>query len=157
MGTRSKLLILATFYLLLNLTSTLGVRALAGQVQVAQQVGRQLMRVVGNVPAFHGAPGQLQQRGRVIGHLLDEAHHQRVAAETELLQVHQAEDLPGKVSQQVVVETQRSQRVEPGGRKVRGRSGQRSQSRAECTLRKSLPYLVSCGGTLWMRLSHRTR
>lgn len=97
----------------MHLTCTLGIGALAGQVQVAQQVGRQLVRAVGNVAALHGASGQLQQRGRVVGHLLDEAHHQRVAAEAELLQVHQAEDLPRQVRQQVVVETQGSQRVEP--------------------------------------------
>lgn len=63
------------------------------------------MRVVGNISAFNGTPRQLQQGGGVIGHLLDKAHHQRVAAETELLQVYQAEDLSWQVGQQVVVET----------------------------------------------------
>lgn len=110
-----------------HLTGTLGVGTLAGQVQVAQQVGGQLVRVVGNVTALDGAAGQLQQRGRVVGHLLDEAHHQRVAAQAELLQVHQAEDLPRQVSQQVVVETQRPQRVEP----VTGQREERQGHRRE--------------------------
>lgn len=87
------------------LTGTLGVGALAGQVKVAQQVWRQVAGVVGNISALNGTSCQLQQWRGVVGHLLDKAHHQRVATETELLQVHQAEDLPRQVSEQVVVET----------------------------------------------------
>lgn len=95
-----------------SLTCTLGVRTLAGQVQVAQQIWGQVTREVGDIPALYGSSCQLQQRGGVVGHLFDEAHHQRVASEAELLQMDQTQDLPRQVSEQVVVETQRSQRVE---------------------------------------------
>lgn len=88
-----------------SLTSTLGVWTLAGQVQVAHQVQGQVGRGVGNISALNGSSRQLQQRGRVVDHLLDEAHHQWVSSQTELLQVHQAEDLSRQISQQVVVET----------------------------------------------------
>ena len=71
------------------------------------------MGVVGDVSAFNGTACQLQQRWGVIGHLLDKAHHQRVAAKTELMQVDKAEDLPGQVGQQVVMETQGTQRMKP--------------------------------------------
>lgn len=37
-----------------NLTSALGVGALAGQVQVAQQVCREVRGIVGNISAFNG-------------------------------------------------------------------------------------------------------
>jgi len=90
----------------MHLTSTLGVGALAGQVQVVQQVRGQVRGRVRHIAALDRAARQLQQGRGVIGHLLDEAHHQRVAAETELLQVHQAEDLARQVGQQVVVQAE---------------------------------------------------
>lgn len=88
-----------------GLTGTFGVWALAGKVKVAQQVWGQVFGVVGNISALNGAPCQLEQRRRVIGHLFDKAHHQWVTAETELMQVHQAEDFSRQVGEQVVVKT----------------------------------------------------
>lgn len=98
------------------------------------------MRVIGNISAFNGTPRQLQQRRGVIGHLLDKAHHQRVATKTELLQVHQAEDLSWQVGQQVVVETQRPQRVEPGSQTTRGTSGQCHQPSHHGNAHLSVPH-----------------
>lgn len=82
------------------------------------QVSRQVIGEVGQVAGLDGPSGQLQQGGGVVSHVLDEADHQGVAAETELLQAHQAEDLPGQVGQQVVMETEGTQGVEPEGREM---------------------------------------
>lgn len=54
---------------------------------------------------------ELHQRRRVVGHVLDEAHHQRVSTQTELLQMDEAEDLTREEGQQVIVETERKQGV----------------------------------------------
>lgn len=69
---------------------------------------------VWEVLAFDGSASQLQQRWGVVGHVLDEAYDQRIASETELLKLHQAQDLSRKIRQQVIMQTERAQGMEPG-------------------------------------------
>lgn len=70
---------------LLPLTCTFGIGTLAGRVQVAAQVGREVPRKVRKVPGFNGPSCKLEQGRGIVGHVLDEAHYQRVSTQTELL------------------------------------------------------------------------
>lgn len=67
---------------------------------------------------FDGSTGQLHQGWRVVGHILDEAHNQRVATETELLQMNEAEDLAREEGQQVVMKTEGKQGVQSERKKT---------------------------------------
>lgn len=83
------------------------------------QIGRQVVRKVQEVVRFDRATGQLQQGRRIVGHVLDEAHNQRVATKTELVQMHQAEDLTREEGQQVVMKTEREQGVQSERHNIR--------------------------------------
>jgi len=77
---------------------------------------------VQKVPAFDGAASQLQQGWGVVCHVLDEAYHQGIASQTELLKLYQAQDLSRKISQQVIMQTKRAQGMEPV--RVKEKAGQ---------------------------------
>lgn len=114
-------------FFLCSVTCTFGVGALAGHVQVAAQVARQVSGEVWKVSGFDGPACQLEQGRRVVGHVLDKSHDQWVATKTELLQVDQAEDLPGEERQEVVMETERQQGVKSVGQR------NRNNNKNQCT------------------------
>lgn len=78
----------------------------------------QVLFRVSKVPCFDSPTRKLQQRRGVVGHVLHKAHNQRVATQTELLELHQAEDLAGQVGQEVVMETEGTQGMKPRERET---------------------------------------
>lgn len=90
-------------------TPTFGVGTVAGQAQVADKILWEITGSVGNIASFNCASCQLLKAWGVVGQVADEANHQRVPSQTQLLQVNQVKDLSREVSQEVIVQAEGTQ------------------------------------------------
>lgn len=92
----------------------LGVDAVVRACQVGDDGPRQVGGGVRHVVLLGGAGGDLQQAGRVVGHVADEAHHQRVVSKAQLGEALEGDDLRRQGAQPVLVQQQGLEVLEVG-------------------------------------------